>query len=206
MACSPDPYIGSICITAATFCPAGTHVEANGQLLDINQFQTLFSLLSTQYGGDGRTTFAVPDMRGRTPVGVGTGPGLNPVATGVKRGIDYVTLTIQHMPSHSHAATFTPDGGSSAVSVQASTNTATKPQVAAGDYIASNSPMGGAPKFITAADAGTTVALGGVSGGSTGGGNVQVENNGGGQAFANYPPQQALKYCIAIQGTYPSRQ
>jgi microcystin-dependent protein len=206
MACSPEPYIGSICITAAAFCPARTHVEAKGQLLAINDFQTLYSLLGTYYGGNGTTSFAVPDMRGRTPVGVGTGPGLNPVIPGAKRGIDYMTLTIQHMPSHSHPATFTPDGGSSPTSVQASTSTATKARVAAGDYIASNSSLGGAPKFIAAADAGTTVALGGVSGGGTGGGSVQVENNGVGQAFANYPPQQALKYCIAVQGTYPSRQ
>jgi microcystin-dependent protein len=206
LACSPEPYIGSICITAAQFCPARTHVEANGQLLAINQFQSLFSLLGTNYGGNGTTTFAVPDMRGRTPVGVGTGPGLSSVATGAKRGTDYMTLTIQHMPTHSHAASFSPDGGSAAVSVQASTKTATKAQAAAGDYIASDKPIGGAMRFITAADAGTTVALGGVSGGGAGGGTVQVENSGDGQAFANYPPQQALKYCIATQGTYPSRE
>lgn len=201
-ACSSDPYIGSICITAASFCPAGNYIEANGQILPITEYQALFSLLGDTYGGDGRSSFAVPDFRGRTPVGVGTGPGLNPVQAGVKRGIDYMTLTTQQLPAHTHAATFTPTGGGSA-SVQVSTQPATKPQAEAGDYLASNSPLGGSPKFIPEGDAGTTVALGGVSGG--GAGTVQVANTGGNQAFPNFPPQQAVKYCIAYSGIYPSR-
>jgi len=203
-ACSTDPYIGSICTTAATYCPANQYLEANGQLLAINQYQALFSLLGNYYGGDGTTNFALPDMRGRSPVGVGTGPGLTPVTTGQRRGIDFMTLTIQQLPMHSHAAIFTPDGGGSSVSLQASTKVATKPQAADGDYIASNNPLGGAPKFIGAGDAAPTVDLGGISGGG-GGGTVQVGDTGGNQAFANYPPQQALKYCIAVEGLYPTR-
>lgn len=203
LACGSDPYIGSICITAATFCPADEYVEANGQLLSIAEYQSLFSLLGDIYGGNGTSTFGVPDMRGRTPVGVGTGTGLTPVVRGQKRGIDVMTLTLQQLPKHSHTASFTPDGGSS-TSIHASTKLATKPQAATGDYIASNNPLGGAPKFIAAGDAEPTVALGGVSGGGAGG-TVQVGTAGNSQAFANYPPQQALKYCIAVSGLYPRR-
>lgn len=197
-ACAAEPYIGSVCITAADFCPANTHIEANGQLLPISQFTTLFSLVGTKYGGNGTTTFAVPDMRGRTPVGAGQGPGLQAVQLGEKRGVDNLTLGVQQMPTHNHSATFTGD----TVSVEASTKPATKPQAEAGDYIASNPALGGAAKFIPGSEAGTTVALGGVSGGT---GTVQVGNTGGNQPFPNYPPQQALKYCIAVTGIYPSR-
>ncbi len=199
-ACSSDPYIGSVCITAASFCPSGVYIEANGQILQISQYQALFSLLGNYYGGNGTSTFAVPDMRGRTPVGVGTGTGLNPVTYAMKRGVEFTTLSILQIPAHSHAATFVPATGST--SVLASTNQATKPQAAAGDYIASNNPLGGTPKFIPEADAGSGVALGGVSGG---GGSVQIGNTGGGNSFASYPPQQALKYCIAYNGEYPMR-
>jgi microcystin-dependent protein len=204
-ACSTDPFLGSICITAATYCPANMYIEANGQMLAVSQYQALFSLLGTNYGGDGRSTFGIPDLRARTPVGAGTVNGLSPVPIGTKRGIDYMKLTIQQLPAHTHIATFTPQSGGASASVQASTNPATKPQVAAGDYIASNKALGGDPKFIPAADAGTTVALGGVSGGGGGGGSVQVEAAGGGGSFANYPPQLAVKYCIAVQGVYPTR-
>jgi len=205
LACGSDPYIGSVCITAATYCPSQTHIEANGQILAISNYQALFSLLGTTYGGNGTSNFALPDMRGRTPVGAGTGTGLNTVLLGAMRGFENMTLHIQHMPSHTHSAVFTPDGSSASASVQASTKQAVKPQAAEGDYIASNNPLGGAPKFIAEADAGSTVALGGVSGGG-GGGTVQVDVTGGGQAFPNYSPQLGLKYCIAFSGIYPTRQ
>ena len=204
LACGTDPYIGSICATAATYCPANQYLEANGQLLAISQYQALFSLLGNYYGGNGTTDFALPDMRGRSPVGVGTGPGLTAVTTGQRRGIDFMTLTIQQLPMHSHTAIFTPGGEEASASLQASTKVATKAQAADGDYIASNNPLGGAPKFIGADDAEPTVALGGISGGG-GGGTVQVGDTGGNQSFANYPPQQALKYCIAVDGIYPTR-
>lgn len=197
-ACAAEPYIGSVCITAANFCPAKTHIEANGQILAISNFTTLFSLLGTTYGGNGTTTFAVPDMRGRTPVGAGQGPGLQSVPLGERRGVDYLTLSVQQMPAHNHSATFTGD----TVSVQASTNNATKAQAGAGDYLASSSALGGTQRYIPSTDAAPTVALGGVNGG---GGSVQVDNTGGSLPFPNYSPQQALKYCIAVTGIYPSR-
>ena len=82
-----DRYIAEIFMTGANFCPRGT-AETNGQLLAINQNQALFSLLGTNYGGDGRTSFGLPDLRGRSPVHAGNGPGLNPISLGSKGGAE----------------------------------------------------------------------------------------------------------------------
>ncbi|WP_284126056.1 phage tail protein [Parerythrobacter aestuarii] len=81
---SGDRYLGEIIMVGMNFCPRGT-LEADGRLLPISQNTALFSLLGTMYGGDGRTTFALPDLRGRVPVGQGRGPGLDPVRLGEKR-------------------------------------------------------------------------------------------------------------------------
>ena len=88
--CTDEPYIGSVCITAASYCPRG-FVEADGKLLSISSNTTLFAVIGTNYGGDGRTTFGVPDLRGRTPVGQGQGPGLGPVYLGSMRGMESFT-------------------------------------------------------------------------------------------------------------------
>ncbi len=81
----PDEYLGEIITVAFTFCPRGT-LEADGRLLPISSNSALFSLLGTTYGGDGRTTFALPDLRGRTVIGAGEGPGLDPRRLGERSG------------------------------------------------------------------------------------------------------------------------
>lgn len=91
-ACSSEDYVGSICITAASFCPTN-YLLAAGQSLSIRDYQMLFSLLGTTYGGDGMNTFSLPDMRGRTPVGTGNGTGLAVVALGQKRGSESAALS-----------------------------------------------------------------------------------------------------------------
>lgn len=107
-ACDADsPYIGSLCVTAATFCPANGYVAAEGQLLQIQQNNALFSLLGIQYGGDGKTTFALPDMRGRTPVGAGQGVGLSNIPQGQKRGQESIALISANLPAHTHPFTAT---------------------------------------------------------------------------------------------------
>ena len=88
-ACGNDGTLGAICMTAASYCPRNT-IDTSGQLLPISQYAALYSLLGTNYGGDGRTTFGVPDLRGRTAVGFGTGPGLAPVIMGQKRGQEVI--------------------------------------------------------------------------------------------------------------------
>jgi microcystin-dependent protein len=97
-----QPFIGEIRLFGFTF-PPRNWVFCNGQLLPIAQNTALFSLLGTTYGGNGTTNFALPDLRGRVPIGAGTGPGLSSVAQGQTLGTETVILTSAEMPSHSHA-------------------------------------------------------------------------------------------------------
>lgn len=98
---SSEPFLGEVIMFAGNFAPRGW-AFCEGQLLPISQHSALFSILGTMYGGDGRTTFALPDLRGRTPVGVGNGPGLSPVQQGQKGGSENTTITVMNMPSHNH--------------------------------------------------------------------------------------------------------
>lgn len=115
-----QPYIGEIRMFGGSFAPRGWSL-CDGQLLAISQYDALFSLLGTIYGGDGRTTFGLPDMRGRVPVHQGTGPGLPNQRLGAKGGSERVTVTTGQLPSHTH-----------------------QPSIAAGSAV-SGSPTGGLP-------------------------------------------------------------
>jgi len=97
-----DPFIGQIILVPYNFAPQGWAL-CNGQLLPIAQNTALFSLLGTTYGGDGVTTFALPDLRGRVPISAGQGPGLQPYALGQEGGEETVTLNTNQIPAHSHA-------------------------------------------------------------------------------------------------------
>ena len=92
-----EPFLGQIMMTASNFCPRGW-IEANGQLVAISQNTALFSLYGTMYGGDGRTTFGLPDLRGRVPIHKGTGPGLTPRQQGSKGGAEQVTAAAGDVP------------------------------------------------------------------------------------------------------------
>ncbi|MBD3756388.1 MAG: phage tail protein, partial [Gammaproteobacteria bacterium] len=96
-----EPFVGEIRMFAGNFAPRGW-AFCDGQLLAVSQNDALFSLLGTIYGGDGRTTFGLPDMRGRIPVHQGSGPGLSPRRLGSKSGAETETLTVNQMPSHTH--------------------------------------------------------------------------------------------------------
>ena len=98
-----DPFIGEIRAFGFNFAPVGWATCA-GQTLPINQNQALFSLLGTTYGGDGRVTFALPDLQGRVPIGAGQGSGLAPYVQGEEGGVESVTLTTAETPSHTHQA------------------------------------------------------------------------------------------------------
>jgi microcystin-dependent protein len=124
-----DPYIGEVAIIANTYCPEG-HLEANGQILLIRENTALFSLLGTTYGGNGSTTFALPNLSSRFPIGVG---GSNKIRLGEEAGSNFVTLTNSNLPSHSHnyatstvtAASGTAQSGDATVVTSISTSAGT---------------------------------------------------------------------------------
>jgi microcystin-dependent protein len=103
-----DPFLAELRLSGFNFPPRGW-AFCDGQLLPINQNQALFALLGTVYGGNGLTTFALPDLRGRVPVGFGSGPGLSERTLGEVGGHETVTLASNQLPAHSHALTATTD-------------------------------------------------------------------------------------------------
>jgi microcystin-dependent protein len=188
-ACPSDPFISSVCIMAANFCPRG-YAEANGQLLSISQNTALFSLLGTMYGGDGRTSFGLPDLRSRSPVHVGAGPGLSTISQGQRGGVETVTQSAAQLASHGHAAATSADlrgkggGGNSGDSADLTG------RVLAGR---NNSKIYGPGPADATMDAGSIVAA------------TTVAPAGGSQAQQNRSPFLGLRYCIALVGLYPSR-
>lgn len=206
--CVPEPYIGSLCLTAGTYCPRD-YIEANGGVLAISSYSTLYAVIGTSFGGNGVTTMGVPDLRGRSAVHYGTGPGLSPAFFGYGRGLESITPDLDYLAQHSHAATFTPTGTGSAVSVTLEASTTTNPTVktpTAGSYIAqSGTGIGAAASFDPNPSA--TVELGGVtvSGGGSGGGTVTVAATGGSDPMPTIPPQLVMRYCMAIDGLFPPR-
>lgn len=97
-----EPFVGEIRMFAGNFAPQGWAL-CDGQLLAVSQNNALFSLFGTIYGGDGRTTFGLPDLRGRVPIHAGTGPGLSPRQLGQKSGGETATVTANQLPSHTHS-------------------------------------------------------------------------------------------------------
>lgn len=174
-----SPFLGEIKLFAGNFAPRGW-AFCNGQLLSIAQNSALFALLGTIYGGDGVTTFALPDLRGRVPVHLGQGPGLSNYPQGTTGGAETVTLAVTQIPSHAHTLNASDLPGA-----------ATSP---ANNFIAEPNPgLGKAANPAFNSSASTTLAPGAVSA------------TGGGQAHENRPPYLTLNYIISLQGIFPSR-
>ncbi|MFD2724913.1 phage tail protein [Hyunsoonleella rubra] len=168
---------------AGNFAPRGWAL-CQGQLLPISNYQALFSILGTTYGGDGRTTFALPDLRGRAPIHAGTGPGLTPRRLGAKGGAEQVTLSTPQIPNHDHTATTT-------TQIAVSTDTGTELN-ADGNHLANHTNGYNA----TPTD---DNELAGVSSSTT------TTNTGGSQAHDNMQPSITINYIIALVGIFPSR-
>lgn len=173
------PFIGQIQAFGFNFAPVGW-AFCQGALLAISSNTALFSLLGTTYGGDGRTTFGLPDLRGRSIVGVGNGPGLDNITWGERSGAITHTLTTGQMPSHNHVGTVRAGAGLA--------NTAT----AKDNNFAANT-------------GGTSIYNGGALGDNMAAGNVSISNTGSGQSFNIRNPFLGIYVCIATQGVYPSR-
>ena len=202
-----DIFIGTICTFGFQFNPRGC-LPCAGTMLQISGNETLFSLISTIYGGDGRSTFQLPDLRGRVGINQGSGP-LGTYRLGQLAGWPTHALSIDELPAHNHSATFTPGGAPFTVDVQLSNDDATSPSPISDGYLATTVATGGVqdkPERIYRPDAGSkgTVALGGVtvSGGS---GSVDIGYTGSGHAFPLMQPSLTMNYAIVSEGTYPSR-
>lgn len=104
-----DPFIGEIRAVAFNYVPEGW-VSCSGQLLQTSQYQALYALLGTTFGGNGSSTFGVPDLRGRSVIGVGVGPGLVPISWGEKVGASQTQIQVSNMPPHTHTATVSDPG------------------------------------------------------------------------------------------------
>ena len=162
-----------------------------GQLLPINQNQALFSLLGTTYGGNGQTTFALPDLRGRVPLGFGQGPSAS-YNLGETGGAEAVALGVQHLPAHVHA-----------IDTNALTGT-----VACGNTAANQrSPAGGLPAIEAAGVTATYSSMAPDANMRAGAVAVATTStvSGGGQGHSNLQPYLVLTYCIALQGDFPSQ-
>ena len=170
-----DPLLASILIFAGNFAPKGW-AFCNGQLLAINQNQALFALLGTTYGGNGQTTFALPDLRGRVPIHFGQGPGLSNYDLGQAGGAENTTLTVNNLPAHNHPLHATSEGGSTSAP--------------AGAYLGNTGALDREYNI-----SGTSVTMNAGAIGATG----------ASQPFSNVQPYLAINFIIALQGIFPSR-
>lgn len=165
-----EPYVGEIRMVGFNFAPVGW-AFCNGAVMAISQFETLFNLIGTTYGGDGQNTFALPDLQGRFPVHQGAS-----YFIGETGGVENVTLTVNQMPAHNHAAVCSPSGGNVA------------------------SP---AAAFWSTDPEGNTAAYNEVAGSSMGG--SALASAGSGQPHENVQPFLGLNFIISLFGIFPSQ-
>lgn len=187
-----DPFIAEIVMFGGNFAPRGW-AFCDGQLLAISSHTALFSLIGTTYGGDGRTSTGLPELRGRAPIQQGTGPGLSTHRLGTRGGNETHTLTTLEMPSHTHLTTVNLNAQLHAERGPANSN---DPE---GNMIASHASNAFKPYN---ANEDKLMAIQSIrDNGST----VVVGNTGGGQAHSILQPYLAVNFIIALQGVFPSR-
>lgn len=169
-----EPFVGEIRMFAGNFAPRGW-AFCDGQLLAVSQNDALFSLFGTIYGGDGRTTFGLPDMRGRLPIHAGHGPGLSERRLGAKGGAEKVTLTVNQMPSHTH------------------------PFNASMDLANESNPQGNVPGQSASID----LYIEDVQTQNLA--SSAITNTGGSRSHTNLMPFLCINFIVALVGIYPSR-
>ena len=177
-----DPYLGEIRMVGFNYAPQGW-AFCDGSTLPIAQYTALYSLLGTAYGGNGTTTFGLPDLRGRVPIDQGNGPGLSSYVMGQRAGSESVTLTIPQMPAHNHA--FNADAS---LGLTANPSNANLAQV----VIPTQDEPGSS--FSTGTPANPAVLS-----------NGSISVQGGGQPHSNLQPFLVVNFIIALQGIYPPR-
>ncbi|MCY1271205.1 Phage Tail Collar Domain protein [compost metagenome] len=193
---SDQSYLGSISGWAPNFAPRGW-AFCQGQTLSIAQYSALFSLLGTVYGGNGQTTFGLPNLQGRVPVGAGQSPGTSLYSLGEMAGTEAVTLTTAQMPAHTHAAT-----AAATASLPASTAAATLATPAADSVLATANGAAGRStvdvKIYAPAPGSVNLPL-------TSAATVNIQPAGGSQPFSIVQPFTVINYIICMEGVFPSR-
>lgn len=170
-----EPFIGEVKMFAGNFAPRNWAL-CEGQLLPISSYSALFSILGTTYGGDGRTTFALPDLRGRVAVGAGNGPGLSSRRDGQKFGNEITFITVSNLPAHNHSVMANNEPGTSSSPsghVLANTNTFDNEYTSAAPNVSMSSSM--------------------------------IGNTGSGTSVSIEQPSLVINYIICLVGVYPSR-
>ena len=177
-----EPFIGQIMAVGFNFAPRGWAL-CHGQLLNISDHQALYALIGTYFGGDGRVTFALPDLRGRVAVGMGLSPGLSPIDLGERGGVENVTLDTAQIPAHNHTVAVKNEHGTVALP--------------ANQYLAGTFKPGRGTEAIESnsyADSQDSIL------------NAQtISNSGGSQGHINMQPYLGINYIIALEGLFPSR-
>ena len=171
-----DQFLGEIRIFGFNFAPYGW-AQCNGSLLSISQYTAVFSLVGTFYGGNGTSTFGLPNLQGSLAIDQGQGPGLNDYIIGETGGSQYVTLLLNQIPQHTHA-----------IYASATGNEANP----------TNAAFGGAARGHTGAYAATGTSVASMNAGA-------VSTAGGGQPHDNMPPYLVMNFCIALTGIFPTR-
>lgn len=200
-----EANLGSICFTAASYCPEN-YVQAAGQLATIPANEALYTLLGTTYGGDGRATFGIPDLRGRAAMGAGTGPGLPEYRIGAQAGREQYVLQAENLPAHSHAFEL---GDSAQVTGTVAATQADGDQASPAGNVPAARPAGGpqarrtaiygpTPDTTMASDSVALTLSEPLTTGETPNGTTQ-------RALPMRPPQNTVMACIAVKGLYPER-
>lgn len=213
IACNAEPFLAEVCPVAFNFAPRGW-AFTHGQLLAVSQNDALFSVIGTIYGGDGRTTFALPDTRGRVVIGAGQGLGLQNYPLGAKGGVENVTLTVANMPSHSHIANTAVNASTSIdVAAQLQASTGSGNQVApTGNYLAKSPGTNNIYRSYDANLPQVSMSAGSVAYNlalpltiNASATTADTSNTGGTQSHTNLAPTLGLNWVIALQGVFPSR-
>ena len=179
-----DGFVGEIKIFSGITAPQNWNI-CDGSLLSIQQYNALFSIIGTTYGGDGQSNFAIPDLRGRVPIGAGQGNNLSLRLIGDKYGTETNTITVDQMPAHIHAAAGV-----------------VRPIAGTGKLLLTNDPANnytgqtpsGCPLYTSANNArmGESPV------------DVSIDSTGGGNAVNNMPPFQCVNYIICLNGLFPT--
>lgn len=182
---STEPFIGEVKLFGFNFAPRG-YQTCQGQILSIAQNTALFSLLGTTYGGNGQTTFGLPDLQGRMAIGQGTGPGLPTYVMGEVGGATTTSILTTNMPSHIHTL------NAVKVQIKASANPASE-----------QDPNGMFPAVTTSSIYSDTASPSAFTGGAVVSGTTDIA--GGSQPVSILNPYLCMNYSIALQGIFPSR-